>query len=57
MEQMGGWGATMDIPCDRPAEMHRSAAVCFGKYQTRASERRAELEFDIQRAVNRDIFL
>jgi len=47
----------MDIPRDRPAVMHRSAAVCFGKYQARASERRAELESDIQRTVKRDIFL
>jgi hypothetical protein len=44
MEQMGGWGeTTMDIPCDRPAEMRRRATVCFGSYQATASERRVEL--------------
>jgi hypothetical protein len=40
---MGGWWeATMDFPFDRPAVKQRSAAVCFGTYQARASERRIE---------------
>jgi len=42
-----GWlsEVTMDIPCDRPAVMHRSVAVCFGRYRALAFERSVAPDF------------